>query len=192
MTSNIFQEKLQDVRYKNIGRKEDRKADLMIGLWLELKISITQSGVFRSIRKQEKKLDKFFSDPIILEMFKENEVEAEKALYQEIYDSALKYQQACLDDRSYGSKLFNLIRMKDDELAHKAGKEVYQILIAALLEMDEKIWRNQMIAALHLAHQKTFAQNTINPQYYFAEEELDILDKFNAVIQNTNTYERAE
>lgn len=54
MTSNIFQEKLQDVRYKNIGRKEDRKADLMIGLWLELKISITQSGVFRSIRKQEK------------------------------------------------------------------------------------------------------------------------------------------
>ena len=47
MTSNIFQEKLQDVRYKNIGRKEDRKADLMIGLLLELKISITQSGVFR-------------------------------------------------------------------------------------------------------------------------------------------------
>jgi len=37
-----------------------------------------------------------------------------------------------------------------------------------------------------------FVTSTINPQYYFAEEELDILDKFNAVIQNTNTYERAE
>ena len=130
MTSNIFQEKLQDVRYKNIGRKEDRKADLMIGLWLELKISITQSGVFRSIRKQEKKLDKFFSDPIILEMFKENEVEAEKALYQEIYDSALKYQQACLDDRSNGLILCISIPKKDYDLTDKAAKEVYQILFA--------------------------------------------------------------
>ncbi|HHU52839.1 MAG TPA: hypothetical protein GXZ43_02000 [Clostridiaceae bacterium] len=192
MSINLYQEKIRDLRFAYIDRKKQRKADLFIGLWLELKISVVQSQSMRSIINQEKQLNNFFSKQEIITLLEENKQEAQKALYAEILDSALLYQSACLEDRHYGSKFFNLIRLKDDEIAYKAAKEVYNDIISALLGMNDYTWRNYMITALHVAYQEVFNKNALKPEIMFDKDDPQLLDKFTQIINNTLKNEGAE
>ncbi|MGB4610051.1 MAG: DUF6553 family protein [Saccharofermentanales bacterium] len=192
MSINLYQEKIRDIRFIYVDRKQQRKADLFLGLWLELKISVVQSHSMRAIVKQEKQLNNFFSKKEIVALLEENKEIAQKALYAEILDSARIYQKACLEDRTYGSKLLNLIRMKDDEIAYKAAKEVYQIIIPALLAMSNRNWRNQMITAVHLAYQEVFRDNALKPDILFDEADLEVRDEFTNIISKTLKNEGAE
>ncbi|NLJ69971.1 MAG: hypothetical protein GX328_00705 [Clostridiaceae bacterium] len=192
MSNNLYQDKIRDIRFKYVDRKQERKADLFMGLWLELKISVTQNQSKRVIIKQEKRLNEFFSKKEILAMLEENKEIAQKALYLEILDSALIYQKACLEDRNYGSKFLNLIRMKDDEIAYKAAKEVYQIIIPALMSMDNRFWRNQMITALHVAYQEIFAKEAFKPEILFDAADLQLNEELNNILMSTLKNEGAE
>lgn len=192
MSNNFYQEKIRDIRFAYVDHKQQRKADLFIGLWLKLKISVAQSQSKRVIGKQEKHLNKFFSNKEILTMLEENEQAVRKALYAEILDSALIYQRACLEDHNYGSKFLNLIRMKNNEIAYKAAKEVYQIIIPALMRMNEQIWRNQMITALHVAYQEIFAEDALKPEILFDDAKLQLNEEFNKIVTCTLKNERDE
>ena len=192
MPNNLYQERIHELRFKYVDRKKQRKADLLMGLWLELKISVTQSQSKRMIVRLEKSINKFFSQKEILTMLEEDTLAVQKALYAEILDSALIYQKANLEDRHYGSKFLNFVKMKDDEIAYKAAREVYQVIIPALMRMSDQIWRNQMITALHVAHQEIFAQNTYRPEALFDAAKLQVYEEFNKIVTNTLKNEGAE
>lgn len=183
MTENIFKEKLNEIRYQYVDRKKQKKGDIFLSKWLEVKITGTQSMSARVIRNLEKSLQKFFNQKEISQLFELNEKKAEKALYKEISDSAKTYQESCLSDSTYGSKLFSLMKMKPEEIANKAGEEVYTIVIPVLMGMSDYIWRNQMITAIHLAYQEVFIENAKRVEDYY--DNPDMLEKFHTIINQT-------
>ncbi len=168
---NQYREKVREIRFKVIKGHPERKADLLIGQWINLKITIGQRNSPRTIKRAERELNNFFNQKSLREVFAENPKALKEAFFEEIKDSARIYQEACLSDRHYGSRLFNLLKMKPEEVAEKAGSEVYEILIPSLLEMQEVFWRNQMIAAIHSAYQEVFAENAIKAELYFSDHD---------------------
>lgn len=183
MSDNYYQEKLKSIRYKYVDRKKERKGDFFLAQWLELKITITQNQSMRAAKTQEKHLQKFFTQKEILELLENQETKAQQAIYLEILDSAKIYQKSCLTDPSYGSKFFNVMRMNPQEIANKAAREVYEIIIPALLVMSEYLWRNQMITAIHLAYQEVFSENANKAENYF--EDIDSLHAFQNIVERT-------
>ena len=75
--------------------------------------------------------------------------------------------------------------MKDNEIAFKAAKEVYQVLIPTLMEMNEHIWRNHMITALHVAYQEIFAQHAFKSENMFDDANLQLSEEFNKIVAHT-------
>ena len=162
-----YQDRVQEIRYQFIDRKKRRKADMFMAQWLNFKIAITQNRSARTIKKQEAELNHFFNQPEFKKMFEEDAKRTEAAIFSEIKDSAQLYQKSCSEDSHYTSKLFGLMKMKNDEIANKAGMEVYEMMIQTLMEMADCFWRNQMIAALHLAYQDVFGQEAIKAELFF-------------------------
>ncbi len=162
---------VQDLRYKYLGKKQANKADLMVGLWLNLKLLTSQRLSQRQIKKQEKEIAKFFDQEPLQKLLEAEPELGREAIYQEILDSARIYQEACRTDPHYGSKLFNLVKLKDDELADKAGQEVYRQIIKPLLMMDQSFWRDQMVCALHQAYQEVFKDHALKAELYFSDQE---------------------
>lgn len=183
MTEAEARSVIQDVRYKYLGKKQANRADLMVGLWLNLKLLTSQRMSQRQLKKQENELAKFFDQKAIQELLAAEPDLGRMALYQEILDSARIYQEACRTDPHYGSKLFNLVKLKDDELADKAGQEAYQQIIRPLLAMDRTFWRDQMVCALHTAYQEVFKDHALKAELYFSDQE--DYQNFDRIIRET-------
>ena len=147
------------------------------------KIAVAQSNSARNIRKIEKELNDFYRQPDLHALLSENSKIAKKAIFNEIKDSATVYQQACAEDSNYASKLFGLMKMKEDEVANKAGNEVYNQVVRSLLLMSDSFWRNQMIVAIHLAYQEVFGKNAFKADLFF--EEIDEYNEFEKIIEKT-------
>lgn len=183
MNLETVQEKIEQIRFKKIYRKTDQKADLFVGQWLNLKIAITQRNSLKVIKREEKELQKFFTQNGIQDLLDQNREMTEKIIFENIIDSAKLYQEACATDPHYGSKLFNLLRMKADEIANKAGNEVYCLIVPALLEMEDTFWRNQMLAAIDIAYQEIFAKEALKAESFFADQMT--YDKFDRIVNRT-------
>lgn len=180
---NKYLDLINSIRYKEIKGMTDQKADFLIGQWLNLKISVTQKKNLRAIKKAQQELDKFFHQKALAKAYEENPDALKEAFYEALLDSAKLYQEACRTDHHYGSKLFNLMKMKPEEVAEKAGREVYELLVPALLQMDKVFWRNQMLTAIHLAYQEVFAETANKAELYFTDREE--YNQFDQIINQT-------
>ncbi len=178
-----IREKIKEVRYKTIDKKADRKADLFVGQWLNLKVGVTQNSSLRILKREQKNLNKFFTQKGIQTLLDENRELSEQVIFENILDSARIYQNACATDPNYGSKLFNLMKMKSDEVANKAGDEVYGIVVPALLKMDNLFWRNQMLATIHLAYQEVFGKEANKAELYFSDRQE--FENFDNIVNKT-------
>ncbi len=183
MSLDMAREKIRQIRFKKINRRTNTEADLFIGQWLNLKIAIAQRNSLKVIKRQERELEQFFTQKAIQALLDENRALAEKVIFENIVDSAKIYQESCATDSHYGSKLFNLLKMKADEVASKAGDEVYHLIVPALLEMTDTFWRNQMLAAIHIAYQEAFGKEALKAEYFFDDQ--ITYDQFDKIVSQT-------
>lgn len=178
-----YKNKIKAVRYQYLDSKKKRKGDMFVAQWLNLKIVVGQSRSARNIKKIENELNNFYTQSELQTMLSENSKIAKKVIFEEIKDAATIYQQACSEDSHYTTRLFGLMKMKEDEIANKAGDEVYNQVIRSLMLMSDSFWRNQMIVAIHLAYQEVFGKHAIKADLFF--EEPDEYDTFEKIMEKT-------
>lgn len=132
-----LEDKIKSFRYAPIDRRSTKPGDKFLGMWIYVK-TFAMQGLRRSqIRQCENYLQKFFASDILAETIASDPDSAWQIIAEQCYDSAALFIKTCLEDRNYGSKLFNLVPLKADELAMKISSDrdaIVAILNACDLE----------------------------------------------------------
>lgn len=175
-------EKLRRWREKIPGNRG--RGDRIIHTLIFCKIILQQRGGARTFREAEKLYLAMAEDPELTAILHEGGLDKE---LQAVADESCElYLRSCREDDSYGRKFFRLVRMKADEVAEKAGFEVYRILLPFFLECRDTAVRLPLMRALHSAYGRVFTETADKWAEYLPESEaqrvslLDILSKMPA------------
>lgn len=164
-------EKLLSWRERLPGTKV--KGDRIIQMLIFCKISLQEGTGNRVFRKAEDLYIKVAEDPELQQILKEGDSTDELA--DLIYESCLIYVRSCREDDSYGRKFFNIIRMKAEEVAEKAGLEIYHLLIPFFFECRDTAMRIPFIQSLHRAYQEMFPDSPRNCEDYLQGDSLQLV-----------------
>lgn len=173
-------EKLYDYRHFFIDRNKTRRGDRFLSLWIEFKLLAGQGIGKRNAGRAKKFYEKFFADKELRRIL-EPVANVDEIMFAQLIDSAEVYMRACKEDRQYGSKLFALMRMKDEEIAVKAANDVYDSIVQLLLILPRDDMRDRLIFAIHHAYQTVFDEYAIGAEQYYARAE-DVLEAFREAV----------
>jgi hypothetical protein len=122
---NQKRKEIFDLRYKKTKINGGRLADGYIGLWMTMKLHADRTGIF-GYRSAAKEIKKMLSKMGIDQLMAQGE-DVQELLYQEFYHMASIFIQSGMDDRHYGTALFGLVNLSDNQVKDKLLKDVYNI-----------------------------------------------------------------
>lgn len=144
-------------RYEAVDRHATRYGDKFIE-FISILLFYSQNYPSRGSQKRARKeRDKFLARPALVKAMAEA-VHPEEALLQEFRDAAEVYLKACRDDKHYGSKLFELVKLKEDDVAAKAAGDVASGVMAYLVQLGMTPQTDLMIQGLHMAWTSVFSK----------------------------------
>jgi len=144
-------------RYEAVDRHATRYGDKFIE-FISILLFYSQNYPSRGSQKRARKeRDKFLSRPALVKAMAES-AHPEQALLQEFRDAAEVYLKACRDDKHYGSKLFELVKLKEDDIAAKAAGDVASGVMAYLVQLGMTPQTDLMIQGLHMAWTSVFVK----------------------------------
>ena len=114
-----IEQRIIEFRHAPIDRKSQRPGDKFLGFWIYIKTFAMQGSRRRQIKQCTNYLHKFFETGELAEIIAENPEQAWSAIAEQCYESAKLLIETCLKDRNYGSKFFNLMPLKSEELELK-------------------------------------------------------------------------
>lgn len=145
-------------RYRPV-RHSDLPADMFLALWANMVLDLASRRWFFPRKQIIRNLSRVFDQPSLREALAAAGAEGETMLLAELKDSARLYFSTCQKDTNYSSVLFNLIRMKDEQVAAKAASGAVEGILAPLLQIGETPWLDEMIAAVCSAYPEVFPGN---------------------------------
>jgi len=150
---------IEKIRFKEKNKRTDEKADTFIGLWVTVIYHGRNSQGIFSRKRAVKEINRFWKDREIANILDDAQEYAEKLVYEQLYDSALGYYDACKTDRHYGSKLFDIVKLKPDEIAEKTASDIVKYVFRYLLGFDDIMYRDQIIKAAWFSFDPAFPSN---------------------------------
>jgi len=144
-------------RYQPV-RHSEQPADTFLALWANL-LLYTSSHRWSMPKKQIRKdFNRVFESPQLQAALQAAGAERQNMMLLELHDSARLYFTTCQKDTNYSSVLFNLIKMKEDQVASKAASGAAEGILLPLLLVDNLAWRDEMIAAVCSAYTDVFSE----------------------------------
>lgn len=144
-------------RYEAVDRHATRYGDKFIE-FISILLFYSQNYPSRGSQKRARKeRDKFLSRPALVKAMADAD-HPQEMLLQEFRDAAEVYLKACRDDKHYGSKLFELVKLKEDDVAAKAAGDVASGVMAYLVQLGMTPQTDLMILGLHMAWASVFSK----------------------------------
>lgn len=144
-------------RFERVGRHENRYGDKFVE-FISTLIFYSQNYPSRGAMKRARKdRDRFLARPVMLKAMAET-THPKALLLQEFYDAAEIYLKACHDDKHYGSKLFELVKLKEEDIAIKAAEDVAIGMMGYLCQLGMTPQTDLLILALHKAYAAVFTK----------------------------------
>lgn len=137
---------LWGARFVPVGRNGKRMADEFIRLWSTFAVYGRGGRTAQGQRQAQKMVEAFFGRSALRDALQTLE-NPQQALYRELLDAARLYVRVCLSDRHYGSTMFDLVRLKPEEVAKKLADEMVQMMLLPLLAMPDSPHTRQLMAA---------------------------------------------
>jgi hypothetical protein len=162
-------------RYRLVDAKTGQKADLFVGLWTNLLFHGHNSRSRWGVKSAHKEMDQFFNRPELLAAMKLAGDQGVRLLCAQLVDSANSFLGSCRDDRRYGSRLMEMIKLSPEDVARKAAGDVCETILAYLVRLNDLTHRDLIIFSIVMAFPRAFpAYQTI-----FSEEleKLPIADR---------------
>lgn len=142
-------------RFESIGRRAERYGDKFIE-FISLLIFYSQNYSSRSAMKRARKdRDRFFNRPPMQKALHEA-IHPQELLLLEFNDAAEIFLRACREDKHYSSRLFALVKMKDNDVATKAAEDIAIGMMGYLCQLGMIPETDQLIRALHRAYPIVF------------------------------------
>ena len=145
-------------RYQPI-RHSDRLADTFLALWVNLLLEFTAHRWTLPKKKILRNLSQVFDSPKLEAALIAAGSDANDLLFAELKDSARLYFTTCQKDSNYSSLLFNMIKMKDGQIAAKAASGAVDGILVPLLLIGGTPWRDEMIEAICSSYPEVFTEN---------------------------------
>ncbi|NLC84289.1 MAG: hypothetical protein GX749_04335 [Ruminococcaceae bacterium] len=135
-------------RYVKLSRKEERYGDKFLELITTLLFFSHNYGSPRLFKRARKDYDRFFNTPEFQKAMSEA-ADTQQALRLEFLDAAILYLRSCREDKHYGSRLFDIVRLKDDQIALKAATDIANNIMYYLYQLGMPQHADLLIQALH-------------------------------------------
>ncbi len=144
-------------RFEAVDRHATRYGDKFVELLTILTYFSANYPSRGSQKRAVKERDRIFSRPALVKAMTEASHPL-VSLEEEFFDAAVVYFLACRDDKHYGSKLFDLVRLKDEDIARKAANDVAVNMMGYLCQIGLVPQSEVVIRALHRAWPTVFRQ----------------------------------
>lgn len=144
-----------NARFEPIGRHELRYGDKFMEFIATLTFYSQNYPSKGAMKRARKDRDKFLSRPGLLKAMAEA-ARPQEMLLQEFYDTAELYLKACRDDKHYGSRLFDLVKLKEEDVAAKAAEDVAIGMMGYLCSLGMTPQTDLLVQALHQAYPAIF------------------------------------
>jgi hypothetical protein len=142
-------------RFEPIGRQAKRYGDKFIE-FISLILFYSQNYPSRSAMKRARKdRDRFLGREALRKALTEAVYPLE-TLQMEFVDAAELYLRACRDDKHYGSRLFELVKLKEKDVAEKAAEDLAVGIMSYLCQLGMTPETDLLIQALHPAYSVVF------------------------------------
>jgi hypothetical protein len=128
-------------------------ADGFVGLWMSLMMNVNFGGK----RLASKEIEKFFTQPLLLDAIRQAGDSAQAFLMEELTDSATTYLMTCRTDSHFTSNVMGFVRMKEIEIANKAARGTAVNILALLIEIGHPSHRDDLIRAFWNAWLQAFS-----------------------------------
>ncbi|HAL73549.1 MAG TPA: hypothetical protein DCM45_00480 [Clostridiales bacterium] len=167
-------------RYQPV-RHSDQPADTFLALWANLQL-YTASRRWSIPKKQiRKELNRVFENPQLQTALQAAGSESQNMMLSELKDSAVLYFTTCQKDTNYSSVLFNLIKMKDDQVASKAANGAAEGILLPLMLVEDLAWRDEMVEAVCSAYTEVFSEQADYLDQKIAGLKLPIVEEISRI-----------
>lgn len=153
-----WKREFEALRFKVRNKKTGEHSDQLIGLWTLLLFHGRNSQGIFSRRRAVKDVNQFWQKNGFERVLTAAGSQAQQLLYDQLYDAARIYYQACKEDPHYGTKLFNLMKLKPDQTAGKTASEIVNFIFSYWLHMDSILHRDQIFKAAWFAFAPSFPE----------------------------------
>lgn len=140
-------EQFESVRFKVFNHKTGEKGDTLIGFWSTLMFHGRNSRGFFGIKRARKEVDKFWQHPVIAQAIADAGSLADRLISEQLYDSIKIFFKTCREDRHYGSKLLDMMKLKPEQIADKAAADVCGLIYQYWLTLEPIRYRDQIFRA---------------------------------------------
>jgi hypothetical protein len=149
----FWQARYQAVRHSKIP------ADTFLAFYANLALYTATSRMTFPRKRIMRDIDKFFSQPRLAEAMAAAGPLASDMLHQELYDAAVLYFTTCKTDTNYTSALFNIVKLKEHQIAAKAAGNAVDGMLAPLIMLGDFEWRDATVLVLCQAYAQIFPEN---------------------------------
>jgi predicted nucleic acid-binding Zn-ribbon protein len=153
-----WKDRIEQIRFQVWNKKTGEKGDTFIGFWSMLMFHGRNSRGFFGLKRAAKEANRFWQKPAIAEVLAEAGDQAEKLIAEQLYDSARAFYQTCRDDRHYGSKMLDMVKLKPEQIADKAAAEVSELIFSYWLHFEPIAYRDHIYRAAWFAYAPSFAE----------------------------------
>lgn len=137
-------------RFHRVSRKEERYGDKFLELITVILFYSQNYPGTRSMKRARKDIEAFFARPAFRQAMAEA-ADPRKALLLEFHDTAEVFLIACRDDKHYGSRLFEIVKLKEPEVADKAAQDVAMNIMQYLTQLGLPGQTDLLLMGLHRA-----------------------------------------
>ncbi len=148
---------LWSARFFRISRKEERYGDKFLELITSILFFSQNYGSPRLYKRARKDYERFFARPEFQQAMAAA-IDKLRALQLEFYDAAALYLRSCREDKHYGSRLFDIVKLKEEQVAEKAAVDVANNIMFYLVEIGMPQHADLLIKGLHQAWPIVFAK----------------------------------
>ena len=138
---NEIRKKLWNIRYREKSPVDPKtRSDAFLGLWMVMEFNRNAGGKMFGKGREKKEILKELEKNRIMEFLEQSEL-SKQIIYRECYHLVNMYCELCETDKSYGSTLFGLFSMKENDLKAKVKADLYEtgIQLAQELEMEKEL-----------------------------------------------------
>ena len=151
---------IENVRFKIWNKKTGEKGDTFIGFWSMLIFHGRNSRGFFGLKRASREANKFWQQSVIGDVLIEAGDQAKKLISEQLYDSARAFYQTCREDRHYGSKMLDMVKLKPEQIADKAAAEVSEQIFSYWLKFEPISYRDEIFRAAWFAFSSVFTEKS--------------------------------
>ena len=151
-----WKKQIEAARFKVYDKRTGDRGDTFIGFWTMLMFHGRNSRGFFGLKRARKEADKFWQQSAMSKVIDAAGDQAEKLVSEQLYDSARVFYQTCREDRHYGSKMLDMVKLKPEQIAEKAAGEVCNLIFQYWLNFEPIMFRDQIFRAAWYAFAPSF------------------------------------